>query len=116
MLEARAPEGGWGAADALRATLEQLSGVTSVQVTELSDGWRRYRCEAGADGGDLRQRVAGAASGLRAPIRELRLDRTSLESLFLEVTEAREGAPSASSGKLTRGRGGAEASAEGETS
>jgi ABC-2 type transport system ATP-binding protein len=113
VLEARAPEGGWGAADALRATLEQLAGVASVQVTELSDGWRRYRCEAGADGGDLRQRVAGAASGLRAPIRELRLERTSLESLFLEVTEAREGALGASSGKLTLGREGAENGAAG---
>src|SRR5690606_4948000 len=41
------PGGGWGAADALRATLEHLAGVAGVQVTELADGWRRYRCEPG---------------------------------------------------------------------
>lgn len=98
VLEARAPEGGWGAADALLATLEQLPGVAAVQVTELPEGWRRYRCEPAPGSGDLRQRIAGAASGLRAPIRELRLERTSLESLFLEVTEAR-GEASTRSGK-----------------
>src|SRR5690606_18356922 len=45
VLEARAPEGGWGAADALRATLEQLRGVAAVQSAELPEGWRQYRCE-----------------------------------------------------------------------
>lgn len=93
VLEARAPDGagaergGAAGLDPLRTTLEEMNGISAVTVTDLPGGWRRYRCDATPGAGDLRQRIAGAASGLRAPIRELRLERASLESLFLAVTE-----------------------------
>ena len=85
ILEARAPD---GPLDPLRTTLEELAAVSAVETTDLPGGWRRSRCAMAPESSDMRQRIAGAAAGLRVPIRELRLERPSLESLFLKVTEA----------------------------
>ncbi|MFG0283755.1 MAG: ABC transporter ATP-binding protein [Phycisphaerales bacterium JB039] len=85
VLEARAPD---GPLDPLRTTLEGLEAVETVETVDLPGGWRRYRCALQPGAVDMRQRIAGAAAGLRIPIRELRLERPTLESLFLQVTEA----------------------------
>jgi ABC-2 type transport system ATP-binding protein len=82
--------------DALDVTpdLKALPGVQSVEVTRTPDG-REYRVR-GTDSGDLRPTIYQLARQKNWPLRELRRDVRTLETVFNELTTAANDAPNAS--------------------
>jgi len=77
------------ALDALRA----LRGVGSVEVSSTPEGYPAYRIRAKTkqDGSDLCPAVFGLARDLNWPLRELRPDVRTLETVFNELATAVEG-------------------------
>jgi len=75
--------------DAVRSAIASIPGLGSVREQRLDGEWRRVEADS-ADATDLREAIAIALERLGVPVRELRRDRASLESLFVKATGARE--------------------------
>ncbi|MEZ6233608.1 MAG: ABC transporter ATP-binding protein [Phycisphaerales bacterium] len=67
------------------AWLERVAPDASVTLTSLPDSWTRARIEGA---GDIREPLAAAASTAGVPLRELHLESTSLERLFIDLIES----------------------------
>jgi len=74
-----------------RELLETVEGVRSVTLDEAGDGFWTYRLDL-RDDREVGQAVAEVVRQQAWPLRELRRDDCSLEQVFRELTEAREGA------------------------
>ena len=71
--------------------LRALPGVKSVEVTNIPDG-RQYRIR-GTDSGDLRPAIYDLAREKNWPLRELRRDVRTLETVFNELATAASNKP-----------------------
>jgi ABC-2 type transport system ATP-binding protein len=75
-----------GDAALVSAELRKLPGVRRVLTDDLGDGWSRFIVRV--DGAvDLREQVAAVAAGQRWPLRALSRQQTSLEDVFVEITQ-----------------------------
>ena len=80
--------------DDVRQALAGLEGVARVETTRSSDGWPAYRVR-NADAEDLCSAIHDLASSRNWPVRELRRDVRTLESVFNELaTTSTNGAAS----------------------
>ena len=75
--------------DAARDSIASVASIGVVREENLPDGWRRIEAESDASI-DLREPIAQALSRAGVPVRELRRDHASLESLFVAATRSRE--------------------------
>ena len=75
------------AEEVLRARLQSVAGVESVLGSNVGEGWTRWQVEAGRGTADLREALAGAATGAGAAVREISRERAGLERVFLELME-----------------------------
>jgi ABC-2 type transport system ATP-binding protein len=74
-------------ADAARcACFAGAPGVVSSRVVELGDGWTRVEIEPSGETPDLRERLGEVARAEGLPLRVLRREEPTLESLFMRVT------------------------------
>lgn len=68
--------------------LRKVEGVADAKLEALADeGWVRVRITPRAGHRDLREALAAAARGAGLAVRELSIDRPSLERLFAELIE-----------------------------
>jgi len=74
-----------GPAEAIADKLRGIRGVTSVSTQTLADGWARFTCDC-ISGEDVRDAVFNAAAAAGWSLRELRLEMSSLEDAFAEMT------------------------------
>jgi ABC-2 type transport system ATP-binding protein len=70
----------------VEGALKTLSGVQAVEVTPVPDGWM-FRVRGG-DGADLRPDIYQLAREKEWPLRELRRDVRTLETVFNELATA----------------------------
>jgi ABC-2 type transport system ATP-binding protein len=70
----------------IRRCLEQLPGVRAVYHEEPRDGWHVFRLECDADR-DVRAELVAATARAGWPLREIRLERRTLEDVFISLTE-----------------------------
>ena len=64
------------------------AGVTDDQPADHGAGWRRVRVVAEPGAPDLREAIAGAAADAGLFLRELIRERTTLEAVFVALTES----------------------------
>lgn len=79
--------------DLVPRVLAGVSGVVSASATpdqpaDHAAGWRRVRVEAERGAPDLREALAGAAADAGLFLRELIRERTTLEAVFVALTES----------------------------
>lgn len=77
-------------AEALKAALGRISGVTGVQVTDDASGYVVARVKA-RDGYDVREELARTLAQHNWPMRELRTEQATLEEFFVQVTAGQLG-------------------------
>ena len=74
-----------GGEEAVRACLETLEGVESVESSSVSDGLVQVKIVC-RENMDMREAVFFALAGARLPIMEMSHSQKSLEDIFLELT------------------------------
>lgn len=88
VLEARATHDAQTHRAVFESTLRANEGVSRLESTVIdTDGWTRWTIHATAAARDLREDIASSAARHGLVVRELRGERASLESVFLNVLE-----------------------------
>jgi ABC-2 type transport system ATP-binding protein len=74
-----------GPADAVRAALQKVNGVASVEILPGGDGQYVTAAVRSTDSRDVREEVARLVVQSNWPLREIRLEHATLEEFFVQV-------------------------------